>query len=154
MDAVVPQSIHSLHTVTTGQTEAFIILVDKIFTMFWCRTLNGHSVFIYLCVSNICAAVLNVCPASCLSKLPSCVELHLDSTVQRRAAELKLQHKVNLRAKKSDTFQLEKMKDEWAELSERRSSFLGKDIPLTGNETLDSWRYMSGCWHQVLYTRS
>lgn len=95
----------------------------------------------------------------CVVILPGSIELHLDSTVQRRAAELKLQHKVNLQTKKrivcwSDAFYLEGVKHEWAESSEWWSFLIVKDVPLTGSEILDSWRYMSGCWHQVLCTRS
>lgn len=57
------------------------------------------------------------------SELPGSIKLHLHSTVQRCAAELKLQHEVNLQTKErtacwSDTFHLEEVKYEWAESRE------------------------------------
>lgn len=39
--------------------------------------------------------------ACCLSELPGSMKLHLYSAVQRRAAELKLQHEVHLQATKN-----------------------------------------------------
>lgn len=58
----------------------------------------------------------------CFSGLPGSSELHLHSVVQRRAAELKFQHEVNLKTQKKsrgcwgDTFHLEGVECEWDKL--------------------------------------
>lgn len=57
-----------------------------------------------------------------VSELPGSIELHKDSTLQRCAAELKLQHEVHLHAKRGEFAELyqivpEEVKYEWAESS-------------------------------------
>lgn len=75
LNTVVPQRVFSLHTVAVEE-----------------------NMFLIACIFVNC--VHAVCRTCCFSKLPGSVKLHQNSALQRCAAELKLQHEVNLQTPK------------------------------------------------------
>lgn len=77
LNTVVPQSIFSLHAVAVEERP---FLISFIFVK---------------CVHAVCRTC-------CFCTLPGSVKLHQNSALQRRAAELKLQHEVNLQTKKQN----------------------------------------------------
>lgn len=95
LNIVVPQSIFSLHAVTAEEPEGNI----RTHYICFCGSNILKKKLRYLKFPVFVKCVHPVC-TTCFIKPPGRVKLHLNSTVQRRAAEFKLQHEVNLQTER------------------------------------------------------